>query len=556
MKNVLVKLLHLFLLTLIIIFYYKILSPLTEIPFLFSDTLSEVFLPYPETFLNKIAYLFSSNPHNYYILSVLHVLFGNYIPLMLKVHPMEFAKSYFFYIYFIIFISLIYAILKNFAKYFKNKQYFYVLLPCLLFFFINANYEAGWTPFFAQAGFMYSYYLSPIFAILLLQKAEYSYVKKQILPKYNKGIILYFCIFCCLLVFNLPLWVYIFSLFIIGDLIRKKLFKSSKAALYLSILIIAVSVCSEFYRFIIIASSIIGSLLHSLLIKNKVKIGELFSYFSLICFSMIVNTFSKSYFSFAEDRTRNFYDLIENTGTYYHDIITKLFINNFLAFIVLITLVISAFAFVKNTDRNKRFFCFNFSIFISAILFFVFAFPFNLNHFAAAKFSILDYPPIILAYKFVLYYLIFSYAGYVIAYSKLKKNRIQIIILTVIYITASSKISDFAYEQGYNKALQRRLYILERLFIEDTRYTKLGYSNYEEIIPPDYYIINYYIYNYAPKSRNQDYKFIKVCEEMENDLTCDDKMKKIVKEKTGYVFSEKELRELDFSIYNKYRTKY
>ena len=36
----------------------------------------------------------------------------------------------------------------------------------------------------------------------------------------------------------------------------------------------------------------------------------------------------------------------------------------------------------------------------------------------------------------------------------------------------------------------------------------------------------------------------------------DDKMKKIVKEKTGYVFSEKELRELDFSIYNKYRTKY
>ena len=47
-----------------------------------------------------------------------------------------------------------------------------------------------------------------------------------------------------------------------------------------------------------------------------------------------------------------------------------------------------------------------------------------------------------------------------------------------------------------------------------------------------------------------------MCEEMENDMTCDNKMKKIVKEKTGYVFSEKELRELDFSIYNKYRTKY
>lgn len=557
MKKVFTKLIHLFLLTLIIILYYKILSPLSEIPFLFSDTLSEVFHPYPETFLKKTAYLFSSNPHNYYILSVLHVLFGNYIPSMLKVHPMEFAKSYYFYIYLIIFMLFVSTLAMNFAKYFKHRRYFYLLLPCLLFFFIKANYETGCMWFFAQAGFMYSYYLSPIFAILLFQKTEYSYVRKQILPKYNKGIIIYFCIFCCLLVFNFPLWAYIFSLFIIGDLIRKKLFKSSKAALYLSILIIAVSVCSEFYRFIIIASSIIGSLLHQLLIKNKVKIGELFSYFSIICFSMVANTFSNSYFSFAEDRTRSITDLMKNSEIYRHDFVTILFSYNHLLFVVLITLVVCSFVFVKNQERNKRFFIFNFSIFIADILFFVFAFPFNLNHFAAANLSILNYTAMIMSYKIILYYLIFSYAGYVIAFSERKIFKIQAVILTVIYIILSSELkTDFSTEQGYFKALKRKLYILERLFIEDTRYTKLGYSNYEEIIPPDYYVINYYIYNYAPKSRNKDYNFIKVCEEMENDMTCDNKMKKIVKEKTGYVFSEKELRELDFSIYNKYRTKY
>lgn len=558
MKNILVKTTHIFLLTLIVIFYCKILSPLSEIPLIFSDTLSEVFTTFTEsgTFFDRIRYLFSSNPHNFYILSMLHVLFGNYLPQIFNIHPMEFAKTYYFYIYLIIFMSLISTNIMNFSKYFKQKKYFYLLLPFLLFFFIKANKDAYCLWFFAQAGFMYSYYLSPIFAMLLLQKTEYSYIKKQILPKYNFGIIFCFCIFVAFANLNLPTWVYFILLFTIPDLIRKKLFISSKKALGLSILIIAVSVCNEFYRFIFLSSIIIGFILHKLLINKEVKIGKFLSYFSLICFSMIVNTFSKDYFSFAESRTRTISDLLLNVGNYCNDFVTALFTDNILLFAVLITLVICSFTFVKNSERNKRFFIFNFSVFLSAILFFVLTFPCNYNNHSSAEMSVLNYGPLILAYKFTLYYIVFSYAGYIIAFSEQKKHSIQTIILTVLYVISSSNYKpDFTFEQGHFKSLKRKLYIFERLFIEDTRYTKLGYSNYEEFNPP-YYTLYYYICNYAPKTKKEDYKLIEVCGNAENDLTCDNKIKAIIKEKTGYVFSEKELKELDFSIYDKYRTKY
>lgn len=559
MKKISTVILHIFLFFFIIAFLYKMILPLNGISYLFSDSLSEAYAYHDETFLGKLEFLFKSNPHNYYLLSVFHVFFANYLPDFLHINPMEFAKSYFFYIFFVILIFLIAVFSSNFTKYFKKKSFSYLFYPIFFFIFLTMNYYLGNIWFFAQDTFMYAYFLLPALFFLLLKNIENCYVLNEQLPKYSKSLLIFFCIFCSCLIFKLPRYFYISILSLIPIILlyikSQNKNKDLKNILTYTVLILAVSVSGEFSRFVIIISFIAGTVLHKIFINKNINIKSILSYCSLIFYSMIIPVFANVYLDFAKSRTRPLTDLIQFFPNFCKQFINVIFTENFLLYIILLTLIICSFSFVQDKSKTKRLLVFSLSILFSAILFFIITYPFNLYHDANTKLTLLDHAPLIFSYKMILLNIIFSYAGFIIAFSKLKKHKIEIIILITVFVFSYIKIkTDFSDVHSYFKAQKRKLYIFERLFVDYIKYTKEGFANYEEFRPP-YYTLQYYVYNYAKQSAHFDYTLVSVCEKYEDNFICDEKMKKIVKEKTGYVFSASELKELDFSIYDRYKLK-
>lgn len=553
------KIIHIVLFTLILLLFYKILSPLSDVPLMFSDSLSESFCYHELTFLGKIRYLFMSNPHNYFIMSFFHILGINYLPNFFRIHPMDFAKLYFFYIFLGILLINLWAILKNFTKYFNEKSFSYLLLPIFFFMVITANYETNNLWFFVQDVFMYTYYFLPVFAILLFKQIESSYVKNDSLPKYIPEFLLYFCMFCVALALNLPNFCYVIILFLIPfaiSYINKKLnreFHFSKKNCIFSILLIAVGVSGEFFRFIIISGFVIGYFLHIIFANKGSNIKKSIKYYIPIFATMVITIFTNIFFNYTEERTRSLQELIELFPNFCHQYIQIIFSDNLLLFKILILLIILSFIFVKNTDKNKRLLIFTSSILTSCFLFFLVMYPFKIAYDDTQNLFIINHNGLTFSYQIVFLNLIFSYIGYILAFSKSKMYKATTILLAVVLIASYTKIkTDFSFERKYFFEMKKSLYMFERLFINYTKYTKEGYSNYEEFRPP-YYSLQYYVYSYTRGSIPSQYKLTDVCKPSDADYPCNDKMRKIVEEKSNYVFSDKELTELNFSIYNKYK---
>ena len=495
---------------------YKILSPIYPNIVPRNESLFMPFLSCSHSIpSDSILQIFTSNDHFYVILSVLHVFTQRYLPELLKIHPVECYEKYTVWLLFISVYFLLIVFVKNLFKYISNNKFVDIFAPFLsvlfIFVILKFTHRIGFTWVLQHDCWTYAYILLPAIAFILFYEFEKYYVLEKSLNKRQ------IFVFCSLLIIN--------------------------------------AFSNEYFRFIICCGLFLGFILHLLILKTNISKNKfLLTWIGISILNCLV-FFTSNFQDWFAERNNHYTlsDLINIFPNFISTYFNKVIMENKWFFIFIALFLIAVGLFVKNKDRNKRIFIYTISVIISALLFQILIIV-GLEEGYNIQYSF-QHQGIKMLTKMILFSLNLSLLGYLFAYCKNIAITIGLTVISLLpfYYGYDPEIYNFKYNKEEVLNYKRELYILDRCFISISKKTDIFYTYQKSwVVCPDF-SFSYFSNLYGNEQGNEYRQKVYVCNDNDNTEVCENKMKDFIKQKTGYVFSEEELKKLDFSIYDKYR---
>ena len=164
-----------------------------------------------------------------------------------------------------------------------------------------------------------------------------------------------------------------------------------------------------------------------------------------------------------------------------------------------------------------------------------------------------EHSGVILMGKIYLFYAVLSLCGWLFSSIKINSIKFLTVICCFAPILSLCNLKDRdMYVVETNKQFQKRMYILERVFLLYGREHKifLNCNDFSAFVPK--YSLVYFIYLYDKNSRFDTYAQVDFCSNDENHDDCNKKLVRFLKEKTGYELTDEEIQKQDFQKYYGY----
>lgn len=457
--------------------------------------------------------LLFSNPHPYCILSFFHTLTNRFIPEFLHTHPMNYILNYNYNILILCFLFQLYVIKENFIKYFQNKKFSDILLTIIfpIFFCILVkNLDLA----INDDCWGYAYLLLPAFAYALFSKIEYLYVCNEKI--------------------------------------------TTKDIFILVVLFISVAVSNEIFKLMLCSGAFILYILHIIFINKRINHKKYWVLYVIGVVILLQNLLNPVFASWVSTRINHYsvMQIINMLPDYFAKMYNVYFTNNLLLALVLILLCFLFLLSPKSVQR-KRLLLFLIS-FVLSLFITLSSFILGYDKDYSGVTYMFEHLGIVFITKIVFLNLIFSILGYLICIqNNIYKKIIIPIIIFLILLVPTVKSVKYNYHKvisyyGYEKyMLTRRFYILERLFVDYGVKNRIYYRDYKRgsiNFAGIYYFKNLYDRKTSPDYYRAGY----ICRDTDTFPACQHKLIAFTEEKTGYTFTEEELRRADFSVYQKY----
>lgn len=454
--------------------------------------------------------LFSKSDHCWFIMSFFWSAIVRLLPEILQIHPQVWFSDYCPWFLFGIFYLFQLSIVFNFTKYFKNNKYFllwlFITVPLLIG--IANRTEALWM--LSDDCWFMAYYFLPIFSILFFSLLEKNYVKNGSIyppPKFN--------------------FLFLSNIF----------------------LFIGVAFSHEYSRFILCSSLFIGYILHFLLInKNLNHLKNIIIYAVIV----ILNSFTfflQTYHSWIGERLYKVTEIQENITFFLSGYYKYFFSENYVLLFLIIFLLILSFSFLKNSAERKKITIFCLSTLISILLFPLLT---MVGHEGSNPCFI--HTGIRFLTKLYLYNLFLSLLGWFVSSCKINSIKIYTTLscfLILLIQVLPIKLDILTIQR--NHQIRTRIYILERIFnLYGHNHKELLYCyDINEMIPCTTlaYFLYIYDFNFHTNYKIENYKTIDFCSIDEDYESCNKKLIKFLKDKTGYELTEEEIMKQDFQKY-------
>ena len=496
-----------------IVFVFNIFLPFKDSFVLIGESLFMQYLSLcPFIPQDSIFQVFVSNDHLWLIYSVFHVLFNKEIPMLLNIHP----QTIFPYIAISVIIPILFLMItvlgQSFYKYFIVKNY-NPLFPFFIFTSLFAILiQTGFLWVFHYDCWYYAYIFIPIFALCCYNMAEKIYVQNEKLSK--------------------------------------------RTIISFSIIVFFTCVSHEFFRIIFMSALLIGYILDKIVFKyippRKKLAKDIFIYFVLILINSITwflgekECFSECIIN------NNFYEKIFVIFSHCKDLNNFLF-DNIWFFIILIITCILISKFVKNKIENKKLFICIFSSCLSVFLFFILMISVVENT-EISGWIILEHRGLLFLSKLFLFNLILSTSGYLIANTKIKKQKF-LFTITIIFISCFMMhhfqiFSTINNLFSYMKSTKKMLYVWEKAFFIKNNNKAENFILYRPTSPDIFDLANKEMYKYYLLNGNDleqiNCKFIDVCKDSKTTEDCTKELIDILYKSTGYKFTKQELENPNF----------
>ena len=491
---------------------YKTVLPLYETPMFLAEALYEPYWNANTSELDSsFSQIFLSNPHSWYILSVIQVLMQRYLPDMLNIHPVVFLENYynfFLFGYFILFLS---ALVKNFTKYFDKFYFSSLLLPFAAIFFICSIIDIPALWILINPSWCTVYIFTTTIFLLFLSKTEYLFVNFQKPDKKEIYLIIFF-VFC-------------------------------------------LAISHEAFRFILCFGSLLLLFLSKIILNIKFR-KEYISYWLLLLAACSVTLFSKSSFAWLVKHCRSFKgteDIFQNLIRYFSGYFEYIIVQNLHFIIFLLILSVLVKFFVQDKEKNKRLFIYIFTLVVSMLIFFI-------TIIVGQEYDgyLYEHCGLRLILVALFLFCIFSEIGYLLKMTdNVKLRKILTVIIVFAQIGAVIRVPDFNMitfkDVIENKEKLQIMYLTEKMFVlYGKEHKKFYYVNQKYVF--DEFSILYLLDRYDKKSLRKDYENIEVCKinNKKEYLTCKMKFIKLTEEKTNDKNLKEEIKNPDFKNFDKY----
>lgn len=492
----------------IAIIYYK-MNPLFSCASVISE---DFFMPYntlADVDSDGVLQIFTSNDHSWFILSMFHVLSFRYLPLILNLHPQMCAQNVMPWFTFFIFILLLAVLAENLFKYSKNKLLPSIGLILIFPYLVLCIQKSEFLWAFHNTIWLYAYFLLPMFPLLLINEFEYYFVTSEKINKKNMYI--------------------------------------------LAFLFVCTAVSHEFFRFVEIISLFLGFWFYKFIFKPNIDKKKYFCIFGIIVFFNTFLCFTPQFQALADERCTPSYlnEFLTFLFQYLKGYINFVITNNLSLFIVYFISLLIILFFVKNKEEKIKFCIYNLSLLVSGLIF-MFVMMIFVNNYN--NMFILEHSGLKFLFALLLLNLTCSAVGFVFKYVSIKRNIILPFFIIcnvffVLFLFFNEENFDFKWELNFTNNYRKNAYILEKVYLLNRKKNNKIYNYYTDVYEnrSDYcgietYLVNTYKTGMLPEQYKQEF----VCTNLDDDITCRNKMLYLAKKKLGYEFSTEELQHLDF----------
>ncbi len=455
----------------------------------------------------KTIEFFLKSDHALYTFSMFWTTFARYIPELLKIHPQTWFSTVNFYVLFAVMCFLQISFLCNFIKYFKNKSLSAFWIFFIFFIFAGLMHKSDTLWLLADDCWSFAYLFSPIFSLVLLMEFEKIYVKDE----YSKISTAHKCV--------------------------------------LLLLIICLGGTFECSRFVICSSILITYLLHLFFVNGKINHKKYWLFYCFTVFFSLLPFFSPRFQWWLDSRILSINDLIDFIPSYLSSYFSNVFVSNFPIIALIFLLILVAVLFTPKNEERKKIIIFSVSVVISIFLF-------SLLIIVGQEFTeySFEHPGVKLMTKIYLFNVILSLVGWLI--TKLKINSIEVYTVAISFVILYLYVKPINFTDEFminlNKEIQKRIYILERVFDLYGKENKvyLNCLDIDSVVPT--YSLMYFIFLYDRGGDFEKYEQINFCDANESHDVCNQKLIDFLKDKTGYVLTKEEIEKLDFQKYYRY----
>lgn len=528
---------NLTLLIIVVAVIYSVMVPMFNVCTLSSESLFLPFVSQCDIDNDAILQVFTSNTHQWFILSIFHVIADRYLPEIFDIHPQMMIVYFFKFFLFPLFFLLVFSIMENVYKYKEKREIWSPYVFLILFYIVyQIVLMADFVWVFNNDCWYYAYVFLPIFAILLYNRGEFFYVTQNKLTARDKVVI------GCLTLF--------------------------------------VSVSHEMFRAIFMSTILLVFILNKLFfgLKYSAKqwIKYIFAYIGLGLLNLVTIVLSLWY---VERRVvePDLKTLVLQIKTFLFFLYQNIVEENFWLFLIIVVLYLVVM-WTKSDDggRRKRLLICTAGYLLSTFLFMFCLFFFNVD---GSDTYAVAHCGIRFIFSLIILQIVLSLGGYYVfrQYShqnivsvkdfavkcalRIKKVvvnnenvrcflnvflKIVIIgLLLFVLVVDIVEDKDVIGLYNYNYKFRINTYILEKINMfnnlkHNTFYScgdKIGFDGAQKL---------FIEYNELDNIEEEDIKTIFLCEKTDNIDVCKKKMLKFLQKKYKYKMTNKELSELDF----------
>ncbi len=281
--------------------------------------------------------IFTANEHCWLIFSMVDVISARYLPAFFNIHPQVFAENILsiFVFFIVLFFCAIFS--ENLTKFSKNKFLLSLGTLCIfpLVIYCLKTSDFFWT--FYNTIWVYSYFLLPMFPLLLMKEFELFYIDGQKITN-RKNIIIFF-------------------------------------------LIIFTAVSHDFFRIVFIIALFIGYFFHSYLL-GKINSKNFWAKYSIFTILNLLLFLTPQFIDVTKDRCnisyfKNLDYIIDLSSKFLTGIKDYLLLANFWLFIVILITWTIIFIFVNDSQKKIKFYIYSCSLIIGAFAFWLMMFVVN-----------------------------------------------------------------------------------------------------------------------------------------------------------------------------------
>ena len=537
MKKFLLNLLYIILaVTAVICIHNYVFMPGCHVSFC-----EDLFEPYIAILLGDGFGFYRNNFHNSLLYSLFYDLICIYLPRILDIHPITCFVNISSYIISFIIFSYLFAISFTFSKYIKKESNLLPFVICLFLFPVHISALEKSTTYYLyyNEAWMTAYLVLPIFVATFFNEFEIHFVLKEALSK-KQTIILFLLLFCVANSF---------------EILR-----------YITFVFFAALIC-----------------LYFLFDKEKKHIGlykSLFVFYTALNLFLVIIYKGSNYIHFIDLRA-GADKLIPYFKGFFLSYYQYIVANNAITLGLIIFSLICIMFLTNNNEKKKAFWIFTGSLFFAVMSYPLSTILINFNPegwiYSSYFTFACDHSGTRYTINYFLIMILFSCWGFLFSSMQNMKAKIVLLLTYIVmlipayhftFLKDSGNWHNLLKEADGRKFFDERntnLYILEKFWAMYGRRHGEFYTYSPHNVTYYDLMINYLAYLYSENkllthsydNPEEYYKIIHVCSD-EDDLftTCKDKMLKVIKDKTGYEFSEEELKKLDFESIREYSYNY